>query len=344
MSQLLSELQMRGELREHALGQVFYATDRLGKARYLVKRLSIGPVVSPRSAQDLAARFAEDANRLAALPPSLRFACVCSTPEDHAANTVVLEQPAGPSLAAFFEHHPASTAALLGVAADIVDILLTLETAGIRRINLIPGSFFIGPDGRTQYLDLEFAPYEAFERAFPGRLWPEDCRFLTPEQLAGHEGGPASQVFSLGMLLHLFARGRTPFDAPSPQAVRNLLLNSEAASIRPDRDDLPPEFADAIDLAVCRHPEGRPQSLKEFRAAAGLDKAKRASAPLVTMERDHGQVPKEGIWDVVRRLTSPGEGSETSSLGPPPWLGKVAVGAAVGVLALIVVLFFWLRK
>ncbi|MCX7016226.1 MAG: hypothetical protein NTW86_27325 [Candidatus Sumerlaeota bacterium] len=316
MSQLLSELQVRGEMRDHALGQVFFATDRLGKTRYLLKRLKIAPAISEASARELAARFAEDASRLATIPHSPRFAPIRSAPEDHVAKAVLFEQPAGPTLGAFFEN----------------------------RINLIPDGFCIGPDGRTQCLDLEFANYEACERAFPGRLWPEDSRFLAPEQLAGHEGGPASQVFSLGVLLHLFARGRTPFDAPSPQAVRNLLLNSEARSIRGDRDDLPSDFVEAIDLALCRHPEGRPQSLEEFRVAAGLDKAERTDTPLVTMERGPGETRKERLWNVVRKRMSPAADGEPASLGPPPWLGKVAAGVAIGILALAAVLFFLLRK
>jgi len=323
--------QFMSVMRDHALGQIYLAVDSFAHARYVVKELRIAPAIGKEIAQEIASRFIEDAKRLAQAPSSPRFAQVLSVRDEPRKESVVFLEPPGPALMAYFQSlHSRDSQALVSVAADTLGIYETLERAGIRRINVIPESFCIGPDGRTQYLDLHFADYETCERALPERMWPEDARFLSPEQAAGQPPSAASQVFSLGVLFYLLARGHTPFEAPSAQAVRNLLRYSEAASIRKERDDLPADFADAIDLALCRDPIGRPQSLAEFREAAKLPDPEKTGVSLIApcaSESKAGEFASDE--------------EETERLGPPPWLGKAAIAAAI-VLAVLLLCFLFL--
>src|SRR5678815_2181478 len=54
-------------------------------------------------------------------------------------------------------------------------------------------------------------------------------RYMSPEQAQGNQVTPASDMFSLGIVLYELAAGRHPFDASSDMAVLSSIILREAA-------------------------------------------------------------------------------------------------------------------
>ncbi|MFB8084204.1 PQQ-binding-like beta-propeller repeat protein [Streptomyces sp. NPDC055992] len=73
--------------------------------------------------------------------------------------------------------------------------------------------------------------------------------YLTPEQVAGHTPGPASDVFVLGLLLGYAATGTSPFRPAAPEA----LVEDE-----PDLDGVPESLRPILARCLGRAPETRP--------------------------------------------------------------------------------------
>ena len=77
--------------------------------------------------------------------------------------------------------------------------------------------------------------------------------FMSPEQAAGEEVGPLSDVFSLGAVLAFAATGRKPFGAGQPAAVLERVVREAA-----DLEGAPAEVRPLIERCLAKDPLRRP--------------------------------------------------------------------------------------
>lgn len=96
--------------------------------------------------------------------------------------------------------------------------------------------------------------------------------YMSPEQFSGQPAGPASDVYSLGVLLYLLVTGQLPFPADTPLAVGMRHLHDTPVFPRLLRPELPVPAAAAILRALAKSPADRfpsPSALADA-LAAGL--------------------------------------------------------------------------
>jgi eukaryotic-like serine/threonine-protein kinase len=93
-------------------------------------------------------------------------------------------------------------------------------------------------------------------------------RYMSPEQIAGdHAVGPASDIYSLGCVLHEMLVGEPPYGGHSLESVQRKLEQGPPSSARSLRSSIPPNVDAAIRKALERLPADRFRSARELAAA-----------------------------------------------------------------------------
>ncbi|MBV8859101.1 MAG: protein kinase [Acidobacteria bacterium] len=150
-------------------------------------------------------------------------------------------------------------------------------------------------------------------------------RYMSPEQCDGAQLSPASDVYSLGVILYEMLTGQTPFTGISPLA---LALKHSSENPRPPRElvaSIPPALEAVVLHALEKAAESRPSDAGEFRrelfAVAerlGLEHSAGFSAPTIETLRDAGtETPSGRLIIDIERLRRSRAAAQTSELGLP---------------------------
>ncbi len=94
-----------------------------------------------------------------------------------------------------------------------------------------------------------------------------DPRYAAPEQLQRGEPGPATDVYTLGLVLFEMIAGRTPFVGRTAADTRLLQLSQPVPNLRPLRGEAMPELQTLIERALSKHPTLRFPDMAAFGAA-----------------------------------------------------------------------------
>ncbi len=134
-------------------------------------------------------------------------------------------------------------------------------------------------------------------------------RYMSPEQCEGARLTPASDVYSLGIILYEMLTGTTPFNGTSPIAIA---IKHSSMAPRPPREfvaSIPTALEELIMHALEKRPENRPQDANAFRGELygvaerlGLEHSSSISAPSIESLRSAGTETPSGrlVIDIER--------------------------------------------
>ncbi|MEV4948497.1 serine/threonine-protein kinase [Streptomyces sp. NPDC053755] len=113
------------------------------------------------------------------------------------------------------------------VGAEVLAALSAAHAAGVLHRDVKPVNVLLGNDGRVVLTDFGIATVDgASTLTVPGELIgsPE---FLAPERALGERPGPASDLWSLGVLLYAAVEGNSPFRQDTPLSTLRAVVDEE---------------------------------------------------------------------------------------------------------------------
>ncbi|WP_372441089.1 serine/threonine-protein kinase [Actinacidiphila acididurans] len=213
----------------------------------------------PEAARQMRERVLREARALARLqhPNVVTIHHIVDTPE-HPYPWLVMELVSGGSLAERLEAGPLTPAEAAHIGRGVLAALRAAHAAGIQHRDVKPGNVLLrpAPDGGPDTPVLtDFgiaAVHGATALTMTGALIgsPE---YIAPERIRGQEGDPASDVWSLGMMLYVAVEGSHPLRRGSTLATLAAVLD----------EPLPPPvragaLAPVLAAVLAKDPAARP--------------------------------------------------------------------------------------
>jgi len=276
---------------------------------------------------------------------------------------LALEYVSGTGLGDAIRQGPLGAVRALKITRQILQALAAAHAAGIVHRDLKPENVMLvaraeDPDF-VKVLDFGIAKIGDGGAAGGERPTPEGAitrlgsvfgtpQYMAPEQAAGQEVDARADLYTVGILLYEMLVGRPPFEADEVSRVLAMHLTQPPPPL--------PESVDPAAGAVALHllakaAADRPQTAEE--AIARVDQALRSLgvshpsfaaillddegtyAEVVSGQRRAGSLPEEAVRPGVGpEATAAAPAVAPSHRGVPVWVLVMAVGAALGVAAL----------
>lgn len=270
-------------LGQGAMGDVYLAHDTQLDRQVALKV----PIISDADPAEFVARFYREAKAAA----KLRHPNICPVFDVGEIDGIHF------STMAYIPGRPLADYLAAGKPLPIrraVEIVLRLacalrhaHTAGVIHRDLKPKNVMIDQQGEPIVMDFGLARQMDVGGDIRMTKWGTILgtpAYMSPEQVAGDFGhvGPASDVYSLGVILYELLTGRLPYEGSVTEVIAQI-LNKDLQPVRPSK--LRPELdrrLDAVCLkALAGHIRDRYASMGEFAAALEAALSQRETAPRV---------------------------------------------------------------
>jgi eukaryotic-like serine/threonine-protein kinase len=130
--------------------------------------------------------------------------------------------------------------------------------AGLVHCDVKPHNMIVTPDGRLKVTDFGIA--RALSTIMPDEradvVWGSP-QYFSPEQATGEAPSPASDVYSLGIVLYEMITGALPFTAPDSQELARLHLEHPPIPPREYIPDIPTVLEEIILKVLSKEPAAR---------------------------------------------------------------------------------------
>ncbi|QDV40968.1 Serine/threonine-protein kinase PknB [Stieleria neptunia] len=146
----------------------------------------------------------------------------------------------------------------LGIAAQIAEGLAAAHQRGVVHRDIKPGNILL-EENSPRILIADFGLARAIDDATVtvSGMVAGTPQYMSPEQAAGEDVGPRSDLFSLGSVLYSMLTGRPPFVADSPIAVLRKVIDTPASPVVDRVESLPPWVERLVQRFLCKAPAQR---------------------------------------------------------------------------------------
>jgi hypothetical protein len=254
------------------MGSVFAAHDEVLDRPVAIKMLHDSIANDPTNRE----RF----RREALIAASLAHPGICNVfdyQEADSSSFIVMELLEGETLHDRIRREgPLEPAVALEIVARAAEALDHAHGSGAVHRDVKPANIYLTRDGQVKLTDFGIAQVTTHETLTKVGDVLGTASYLSPEQIEGRRATSASDIYSLGCVLHEALMGHPPFVADSPVAVGRAHLDVEP----PDLSALgiEPALAQVVARALTKDPSRRFESAGAM--AAALRKVAGGASPL----------------------------------------------------------------
>ena len=180
---------------------------------------------------------------------------------------LVMELVAGEPLAAVLARQRRLSAEhTLDIIEQAGNALQAAHERGLVHRDVKPGNILLTPDGTVKLTDFGIARAVDAAPLTRAGIVMGTAHYIAPEQAAGSEVGPASDVYSLGVVGYECLTGHRPFHADSAVTVAMMHIRDTPAPLPPD---VPHGVRSLIEATLVKDPRQRYGTGGEFAHAVG---------------------------------------------------------------------------
>ena len=178
------------------------------------------------------------------------------------------------------------------VALDVLGALDAAHRLGVVHRDVKPGNILLSAalDGPVKVSDFGIAKSADEHSITDSGPLVGTPAYLAPERVAGKPAGPASDLYSLGVVLFEALTGRRPYEGETSLALALAIHMGEGPDVLQLRPDLDPALAAIVDKALARDPSDRWESAAAMAEAFRAWRPRVATRPLAIADGAAGSV------------------------------------------------------
>jgi eukaryotic-like serine/threonine-protein kinase len=217
------------------------------------------------------ARFEREARAVAALSHP-NICALYDYGEAQGKPFMVLEYLPGGSLADLLEQgRPLADEETARIVAGVAEGLAHAHGRGLVHRDLKPANILFDAERRPKIADFGIAQVQGSGTLTESGTVLGTALYISPEQAAGQAATPASDIYSLGVILFQLLTGRLPFESPNAMEIVRQHRDEPPPSVHDLRPDAPLWLADLTARALAKDPASRPSDGAAFAAALAAE-------------------------------------------------------------------------
>ena len=265
----VSHYQVLSLLGAGGMGEVYLARDPRLDRTVALKILPGDLAVDP----DRMLRFAREAKAASALNHP-NVATIYDVGESDGIHFIVMEHVEGETIAARIGRQ-FTPSEVVDVAVQAADALDVAHAKGITHRDIKPANLMLTLRGHVKVLDFGVAKMARGDEASPNGDWNVEPLtavggvvgsgpYMSPEQIAGGDVDPRSDVFSLGVVIYQMATRQLPFSGATRAEMTQSILHATPEPITRLNPEIPLELERITFKCLDKSADARYQSAREL--------------------------------------------------------------------------------
>ncbi len=298
------------------MGTVWRAHDELVDREVAVKEPRLPGEPEDEAHQRAAHRLSREARAAARVDHPCAVSIHDVVVEEDGLPWIVMELVRGESLHEVLKRGPMDPADAARTGLAVLGALRAAHSVGIVHRDVKPANVLLGPHGRVVLTDFGIAHIQGEESLTATGEFVGSLEFVAPERMSGRTAGPASDLWSLGVLLYAAVEGWSPFRRTSVESTLAAIL-----SVDPPEPRRAGALGPLLIRLLAKDPADRPDAAETAAAlqAAAPEKPYEPESP------DAHEPPDAPGQQDASQLPEFGEDIRTMRLAPDP---QTAAGPA----------------
>lgn len=218
--------ELTARLGHGGMGTVWVGRDLVVKREVAIKEPRLPDNLTPAERQTAYQRMEREAQAAARIDhPSV--VTMHDVVMEDGKPWVVMELVRGQSLADRLQEGTLDPREAAEIGLAVAGALQAAHSAGVLHRDVKPDNVLLGQGGRVVLTDFGIAQVEGEQRLTETGAFVGSPEFISPERVLGQRPGPASDLWSLGVVLYAAVEGMSPFRRSHTPATLQAVLSAE---------------------------------------------------------------------------------------------------------------------